>query len=236
MLEVHVWSVELSAPADRIAEAAGLLSPDETTRALKFRFERLRQRFVLARAVLRTLLGRCLDADPAHIEFLYGPRGKPSLAPPDAHLRFNLSHSGNIALYAVAEGCEVGIDVEEIRPVDHMEQIAARFFCAAEAAALAQVDPEHRVEAFFNCWTRKEAYLKATGDGLSAPLSGFQVTLKPGEPARFVDFAGDRNAAAAWALHHLDPLPGYAGALALCDPRPVRMHALVSASELLAAR
>lgn len=208
--EVHVWCVPLDPPEEEVRRCAALLSPDEQARAARFRFEKHRREFTVGRGMLRTLLGRYLDADPRRLEFGYGPHGKPVLA--SGGLRFNLSHSGSLALYAVARERELGVDIEEHRPLDDAEQIAERFFSRAENEAFRALPPELRNEAFFLCWTRKEAYIKAIGEGLSLPLHEFDVSLAPGEPARLL---GARDAAQAlrWTLRGLDPAPGYAAAI-----------------------
>jgi len=199
-------------------------------RAAQFRFERDRNSFVLARGVLRTLLGRYLHISPAGIRFEYRPKGKPALALP-AGIDFNVSHSGGLAVFAFTAGCEIGVDVESIRPLPDLQSIADRFFCAGEAAELMSLAADQREPAFYLCWTRKEAYIKASGDGLSAPLDGFRVTLRPGQPARFVHLANDT--AQAWSLHDLALASGYAAALAYRDAqRPVVVLPVADPAEL----
>jgi len=149
-------------------------------------------------------------------------------------IRFNSSHSGALALVAVTLDCELGVDIEQFRPMPDLQEIAARFFCAGEEAELMSVAPALREPAFFRCWTRKEAYIKAIGDGLSAPLDGFAVTLKAGAPARMIQLGGDATAAAAWTLHDLEIQSGYAAALAYRDrPRAVRLSPPLDPAELL---
>jgi 4'-phosphopantetheinyl transferase len=210
--EVHVWSACL----DDLPEAAlrAPLSPDERERGGRFHFERDRRRFVTARGLLRALLGRYLDVDPADLLFGYGPRGKPFLAGRD-ELRFNLSHSGGLALLAFARGCEVGVDVEQVRPVPESEDIARHCFSAREGEELRSLRADERGAAFFRCWTRKEAFIKATGDGLSLPLDAFDVTLAPGEPARLLRVRGEPEAVHRFWLEDLRPAEGFAGALAV---------------------
>jgi 4'-phosphopantetheinyl transferase len=232
--EVHVWMIDLAGAAE-IGAALGLLSADERDRAGRFRFDRDRRAFILTRAALRVMLGRYLGAPPEGIRFVYGNRGKPALAGRGALLQFNVSHSGNRAALAFTAGCEVGIDVEQIRAMPDVVAIAERYFSAEERADLARVERAARTAAFFRCWTRKEAYIKATGEGLSAPLDGFQVTLEPGAGARFVHVRGDRSEATAWQLRDLEPGSGYAAALAIRDAaRTIRMRPLIGASEALA--
>ena len=209
---VHVWCAPLDPPAGAVRGYAALLAPDERARAERFRFEQHRRQYTVARGVLRSLLGRYLGADPRALAFRYASHGKPELDGGGGALRFNVSHSGELALYAVARGREVGVDVEHVHPLDDAEEIAERFFSAAERAAFRALPPEAKEVAFFDCWTRKEAYIKAIGEGLSFPLHAFDVSLAPGEPARLLG-AVDREQAARWTLRELDPAPGYRAAL-----------------------
>jgi 4'-phosphopantetheinyl transferase len=212
---VHVWAAPLDPPADAVRRHAALLAPDESARAERFRFERDRRRFTVARGVLRTLLGRYLGTDPRVVAFRYETHGKPVLdGEPAAHgIRFNVSHSGEMALYALARGREVGVDVEEVRRMEDGLGIAERFFSPAEVAAFRSLPAEIRDDAFFNCWTRKEAYIKAVGEGLSFPLHVFDVSLAPGEPARLLA-SRDPRQAERWSLRGLpDPAPGYRAAV-----------------------
>ncbi len=222
--EIHLWYARLDQPARRVQQLAHTLSPDEAERAARFHFEPDRRRFTAARGFLRAILGQYLGIIPARIKFCYGPHGKPALAPgalgsskrgvpEDAGLQFNLAHSGEVALYALALGQPVGVDVEQLRPIPDLDQIAARFFSTQERAALQALPPEQRQAAFFNGWTRKEAYLKALGDGLARPLAGFDVSLAPGQPARLLGVAGDPAEAARWYMHALAPPTGYVGAV-----------------------
>lgn len=214
--EVHVWRVWLDVPAWRRGELWGLLDGEERGRAERYRFERDRAHFVVARGTLRRLLGEYLAAEPGAIRFGYGAYGKPALAGgagAGPTLRFNLSHSGGVALYAFALGRELGVDVERVRDGVGLEELAVRFFAADEAGALLRLPAEQRERAFFNCWTRKEAYVKARGEGLSHPLDSFSVTLAPGEAAALLETRNDPREAGRWRLYDLDPAPGYAGAL-----------------------
>jgi len=214
--EIHVWRAELDLPADAVERLAGLLSPDERTRAARFLLARVRTRFVVGRGLLRTILARYAGCAPERLRFTYGARGKPALAGSDGTgLSFNVSHSDGCALFAVARGREVGVDVERLRPMPRAERIAERFFSRPERTALREVPPERRVEAFFTCWTRKEAYIKARGDGLGHPLDQFAVSLVPGEAARlWAAGDGDEREVARWSLDAVPPAPGYVAALA----------------------
>ncbi len=212
--EIHVRAAPLSVPPERLNQLRLTLSGDEVARAGRFRFEHLQNQYVVAHGTLRTHLSFYLGIPPSAVQFQFGKNGKPSLAGTNSRLQFNMSHSGEIAVYAFALDCELGVDVERIRPIPDMEQIANRFFAAEESADLAAVDESHRREAFYACWTRKEAYIKATGEGLSAPLDAFRVTLRPGVPAAFLYFQDNPSEAEHWSLESFTPAEGYAGALA----------------------
>jgi len=220
---IHVWSVPLDPPAGEVAAARRLLAPDEAARADRFRFDRHRRRYTVGRAALRTLLGRYLGVEPRAVAFRYGRNEKPYLADGsapagDPPLWFNLSNSAELAVVAFGTSAELGVDVEALRAMPDALAIAERFFSAAEREALAAVPAAELDRAFFRCWTRKEAYLKAVGTGITVPLHAFDVTLAPGEPARMLALDGDPGLAAAWRLHHLEPAPGYVGALAAPPP------------------
>jgi len=210
---VHVWTANLRIPAQTVERFRSILSDEEKERADRFRFEALSHAFIVAHAALRCLLGNYLNLDPESIRFRYGPKGKPALSPP-SRLEFNMTHSGNVAGFAFTEGCQLGLDLEQIEPLNELESIARSFFCTEEYQELTSLPPESRVRAFFLCWTRKEAYIKATGDGLAAPLHEFRVTLNPTEPARFVSVGSDREEAGRWMLHDLSIAPSFAAALA----------------------
>ena len=150
-----------------------------------------------------------------------------------SRIQFNISHSGQMAIYAFTPGCQVGVDVEHLRELDDAESLASRFFSSGEISELLSLSPKEMTQAFFRCWTRKEAYIKAVGGGLSIPLDRFQVTLLQGVPARLVQIADDLGNAADWTLHHLEPAPGYVGALAYQDyPRPVTIYPTMRAEDL----
>jgi 4'-phosphopantetheinyl transferase len=205
---VHIWTL-------RMGQAGGgferVLSAEELERAGRFRMEHLRREYVLSTGALRMLAGRYAGVAPERLVWRTGPRGKPFLA---GDLQFNISHSGGLAVLAFTRGSEIGVDVERIRPVEDLAGIAVRNFCREEAEELLALPAWERERAFFSCWTRKEAYIKATGEGLSVPLDRFRVALLPGERVRFVHIGGDAAAAGGWQLHDLALAPGYAGALA----------------------
>jgi 4'-phosphopantetheinyl transferase len=211
--EIHVWRAWLDRPVGRIEHS---LSADEWTRADRFHFDRDRRRFVAGRAILRAILARYLDLAPGAIVFRYLPHGKPVLATPSLRsaVEFNLAHADRLALYVFSASGDVGIDVERLRPIPDAAQIAERFFVAGERASLRSLPPESVDEAFLSCWTRKEAYLKAVGAGLSAPLDTCEVTLAPGEPARLLRIVDDSQQGSPWLLRSLVPAPGYLGACA----------------------
>jgi 4'-phosphopantetheinyl transferase len=216
--EVHVWRASLEQKASAVAEFRRLLAEDERCRADRFHFTRDRVHYVVARGILRTLLARYLNERPERLRFNYSAFGKPSLEEDSAGalaLRFNLSHSKDLALYAFTRGREIGVDVEHVRADVEGEDIARRFFSPAEISVLRSLPAEARPRAFFDCWTRKEAYIKAHGEGLSLPLDGFDVTLSPGEPARLLATRHDPAQAARWSLRELSPGEGYAAALAV---------------------
>jgi 4'-phosphopantetheinyl transferase len=215
--DVHVWSVSLEQPVAHLHQLRQLLSNDEQDRAERFHFERDRRRSIVVHGTLRTILGRYLDIEPGRLQFRCGPHGKPYLTQELDHgaLQFNLAHSNEVAVYAFTCGRQIGIDVEYIRPIPDVEQIAVRFFSAGENAALCALPESLRLETFFNCWTRKEAYIKAIGEGLSHPLDQFQVSLAPGEAARLLWVEGSPEKVGRWSLTALSPAPGYVAALAV---------------------
>jgi 4'-phosphopantetheinyl transferase len=185
-------------------------------RADRFYFSQDRRRFIVARGVLRTLLGRYLDRAPESLSFSYTTNGKPALAsePGADPIRFNLSHSHGTALYAVTRGREVGVDLEFIRGDLEAEQIAERYFSHREIVTLRALPTSLQKYGFFLCWTRKEAYIKARGEGLSMPLDQFDVSLIPGEPAALLSTKPDSDEARRWSLQNLTPACGCAAALA----------------------
>ena len=215
--EVHVWRASLDQPADRLEEVWRSLSADERERADRFHLERDGWRFAVGRGALRSILGLYLALDPGQVQFCYGSRGKPDLARGlgDDHLTFNLAHAGSIALYALTRSRAIGIDVEQVWPLLDADQMAARFFSACENATYRVLPAEQKPLAFYLCWTRKEAYIKALGEGLAQPLESFDVSLAPREPARLLRVAWDPDEASRWSLISLTPLPGFVAALAV---------------------
>jgi 4'-phosphopantetheinyl transferase len=217
--EVHSWCVSLDVPPETSARFCATLTLDERNRSARFHFERDRQRFIVARGVLRDLLGRYLQTAPDQIGFVCNAFGKPDLAPEFGNrLKFSLSHSADLALIAVAADADVGVDLEYVREQSDYADIARRFFSAAEVDYLTAVPSHLYAEAFFSCWTKKEAYLKACGQGLAIPLNSFSVppTTDPAHtPGDFCVASHDIVPGRRWSLYTLRPAPGYAGALAI---------------------
>jgi 4'-phosphopantetheinyl transferase len=227
--QVHLWRACLDLPGPRLAEFAEHLAPDERARAARFHFERDRARFTAARGLLRTLLGRYLHRDPKAVRFRYQAFGKPELADGDAGhgrppLRFNLSHSHGLALIAVTWGRAVGVDVEQIRDIGELDAVLTTAFSSRECAALQDLDPEQRRLAFFRGWVCKEAFVKATGAGMSQSPSDVEVAASPGCPARFLAVNGDPDIAARWSLQELWPAGGAVAAVVVEGPAvPLRL-------------
>ncbi len=241
---IHIWRVFLGLSAPHVQRLRSILSDDERARADRFRFKAHRERFVAARGMLRVILGRYLNQPPEHLQFRYGPYGKPALKPVEAFegggimdnlllsyscvdfgtmLRFNVSHSQDMALYALAWGRPVGIDLEYIQARDEgtnsvtnhsLERLVARFFSPLEQKAFEELPLAQRTLAFFKCWTRKEAYMKARGQGFTLPLQQFTVSVAPNESARLLSDNHDPQAVANWTLQDLEPGYGYVAAVA----------------------
>lgn len=217
-MSVTVWEIDLRCDLSQLAILSARLSPDELIRARRFVRERDRHRFTVARGALRTILAGVLgNDDPMCLVFNYGAYGKPSLAdscnPHD--LRFNLAHSHDLALLAVTQGQEVGVDVELVRPEVEILALARRFFSLAESQRLAGLPEGERIEAFFDCWARKESYIKARGEGLNLALARFEVGFGRGQPACLKVDHGDPQACGRWHLCHLETRSGYRAALTL---------------------
>lgn len=223
--EVHIWRASQTVEPPVLARLHALLDPAEKARAERFVFQRDRDRFIVAHGILRELLAAYIGCAPAEIGFDYGPQGKPSLRASDlpslragdpprfncseaARVRFNMAHSHGLAAFAFALDRELGIDVELIRADFGGEDIAKRYFSRAEVAELMSLPSEMRAEAFFLCWSRKEAYIKARGQGLQIPLASFSVSLTPGAPERL-----RADDASRWGLRSFHPKDGYAGAV-----------------------
>lgn len=197
---VSLWSIALAQPDSTVARLTTLLHAEERARAARFYFERDQRRYTVGRAMLRLILSQHGAGDPASLTFTYNQWGKPALATTAVSLAFNLTHTGDHALCAVTGGAAVGIDLEEIRALEY-QQMAATVFSPFEQTTLQQIAPAHLPLAFFNGWTRKEAYIKAHGQGLSMPLADFDVTLAPDEPARLLATRPDPTEATRWSLY-----------------------------------
>lgn len=215
--EVHVWRARLDLTASQVQNLQNNLVAEELRRAERYYFLKDHENFVVTRGLLRAILGCYLNMEPGQLQFSYSPHGKPALSKEFGGdtLRFNLSHSHGLALYAITRGREIGVDVERIRTDFASEQIAELFFSPREVVALRALPTNVQVESFFNCWTRKEAYVKARGEGLRLPLDQFEVSLAPGEPAALLSTNRDPQGTSRWLLHELAPGPGYVAALAV---------------------
>jgi 4'-phosphopantetheinyl transferase len=213
--EVHVWRARLDTPWSWTFDEA--LSLDDRTRADRFRFESDRRRFCMARASLRLILARYLKARPGRLQLDTSEYGKPFFADQKASqgLRFNLSHSNQLALIAITRDREVGVDVEYVRADFVTDEVAGHFFSRAEVQEFCALPPEMKTQSFFNCWTRKEAYIKARGEGLYCPLDQFDVSVASGTPARLLNSKIDSGEVMRWSFQDLYPAAGYAATLAV---------------------
>ena len=219
--EFEVLMTRLDVGSAALSASAALLSPAERLRASRFAFDRDRRRFMVGRAQLRELLAVRLDVPPESIELDYGECGKPALGRhfAESDLHFNVSHCGDVAVYAFSLGREIGIDVEAVRTIRDADDIAARFFSRREHEAYLALDPCDKPSGFFNCWTRKEAFIKALGRGLHQPLDSFEVSLAPGEPARILRVEGAAGDRCGWHMEALTPAPGLAAAVVVASGR-----------------
>jgi 4'-phosphopantetheinyl transferase len=221
--DVDVWLVDLDSAGSRPDELASVLSADEEERAARFVARKDRERFIVARGLLRTILGDYLSVPPSDLRFSYGAFGKPALATgaKGGHLEFNLAHSGPLALLAISWGRRIGVDVEQMDDAAIEPGIVDRFFSPQEASDWRALPSSARSAAFFATWTRKEAYLKARGEGLAASLRRFTVSVRPDERVVLRDCEWDPEEASRWSLLDLAAGRGYAAALAIegCDVR-----------------
>ena len=214
--EIHVWRASLDLLKDEVHALLRMLAPDEVERAKRFFFDQDHDRFIVARGQLRILLGRYLNLPPEELLFRYGPRGKPTLAPEfDRWIRFNLSHSHSLVVYAVTRHRPVGIDLEFVRQLPEAQHIVERFFSPQEQASFSALSPDEQLETFFRYWTRKEACLKAVGDGFALDPSQVHVSVSRGRPVASFSVSGDPGEASRWYLHDLVPGSGYTAALAV---------------------
>ena len=212
---IEVVVTRLAAAPEAVRTSAALLSDTERHRAARFAFDRDACRFILARARLRELLAARLGVRAESVEFEYGAHGKPALSQrfADSDLDFNVSHCDDVAAYAFSCGHAIGIDVEAARVISDADDIAARYFSRRENAMYRTLNPCDRPLGFFNCWTRKEAFIKALGDGLSHQFDRFDVSLRPGEPARILRVGEASGDACGWRMISFSPAPGFVGAV-----------------------
>jgi 4'-phosphopantetheinyl transferase len=224
--ELHVWRASLNQDRATILKLSALLSPDERQRAEKYFRSIDRDRFIIARGVLRKVLSTYLHIAPCELRFIYNEYGKPSLSADQNHgaLSFNLSHSNSLALYAFTCGRCVGIDIENIREDFATLEIAEQFFSKDEVAALKSLPMDQRTIGFFNCWSRKEAFIKAKGMGVSYPLDRFTVSLAPGGPPALLKVDDDEREVAQWKMYELNPGAGYAAAMIATKPPVTLKH------------
>ena len=214
--DIHIWGLLVDLPQDRIVQLAQRLSGEEIKKSTCYRFERDRKRYIARQAFLRIILGYYLDCETRHINFSYGPYGKPRVQDDisSTGIHFNLSHSNGLALFAVTRDVEIGIDLEMIKPLSDLEGIVTNFFSPSEIAEFYKVTANERLFAFYNCWTRKEAFIKAIGKGLTYDLSEFDVSLAPDKPARILSISGNTEQAACWSLAELNPASDFVAAIA----------------------
>jgi 4'-phosphopantetheinyl transferase len=232
---IHLWTVRLHASDEEADALETVLSPDELERRRQFKFPVLRNRFAVSRAALRILLARELSALPQDLKFNYGRYGKPYL-PGASDLQFNSSHTDDLFACAMTRGSEIGLDIEKLKALPDAVQLAQSYFCPEELQQLSDLPTEEQQAAFFRCWTRKEAYLKAVGTGLSTDLNSFRVTMRPGDPPRLVHIDHQVSRAADWNLHDLDGIPGHAGAIAYSgEPKSIVRHPVWTPAELLSS-
>jgi 4'-phosphopantetheinyl transferase len=232
--DIHLWFLKIGGDVSDLSSFESLLDDEELARAHRFRLEHLTRDFVIRRCALRILLGAYLNEQPEAIRYRAGFNGKPELEQA-CDLQFNTSGSHHLAAFAFTRGCELGVDVEHVRQFHDLDGLVKRFFASSESSELFSLSEDDRETAFFLCWTRKEAFVKAHGNGLSTPLDSFEVTLRPDKPARFLSIGGDQAAANEWSLEDLNPMPGYAGALAYRDSsRPLLRQPLLTPWDFLA--
>ena len=214
--EVHLWRIALDPPDHCVEAYLRLLAPDERARADRFLAAEVGRRFAVGRGALRTILGRYLDEEPGSLAFRYGPQGKPSLAGASPDLRFNLAHSRGLALLAITLGREVGVDIEGVREMPDADALVDRFFSAREAAEYRDLPTTEKPAAFFRGWARKEAFVKATGLGLSLALDLFDVSFTREEhgPPLLREIRGEAQKGRSWCLRDVDAIEGFAAAIA----------------------
>jgi 4'-phosphopantetheinyl transferase len=230
--ETRLWCVGLEATTAALARLEAVLDPEEIQRANRFHFPEHRLSFVIARGLLRYLLAQISGVAVDQVCFTYGPRGKPAF---QSHcgFEFNISHSGELVLYAFSRDYELGVDVEKHRDMTDLVDVAKHFFAPAEVSDLLSLAPGDRPAAFFRCWTRKESFVKAVGDGLYLPLDSFQVSLRPEEPAAILHVNGRPEN--KWHLADVTPVEGYSAALVTAGaPSIIKAFRSQDATQLVA--
>ncbi len=211
--EVHIWLASLDIDRTSLKNLKKILSEDEIKRAEKFYFEKDKNHFIACRSILRNILSLYLNVPAGDIKFSYNPYGKPSV--PEKKISFNLSNSYGLAIYGITCDKEIGIDIEHIPEDFSWEEIVEQFFSKKEIMELYKTPCDMRKKAFFNCWTRKEAYIKAKGMGLSIPLDSFDVSLIPGEPVKLLEVRGKKEEKSRWFLKEILINNNYISALAV---------------------
>ena len=217
--DLNIWRASLSGSLDELSYFDSLLSPDEKARAERFYFERDRNRYIFGRGILRVLVGSYLQVEASKITFVYGPHGKPAIESMHSNktLQFNLAHSNEWAVYAFGWDQPLGIDLEHIRPMPDVDDLAERFFSATESALIHSLADEQKWETFFTIWTCKEAFLKASGSGLTSPLNQFEVSPKASGGMRLTSISGNPKPAARWRVEIFKPIADYQSAIAVED-------------------
>ena len=215
--EVHVWCASVDLSKQHLLKLAQSLSREERERADRFYFAKDRDRFIAARGIFRFILSSYLSIGPSQLRFGYGPYGKPMLIPSDGSKRlcFNMSHSHGLALYGITRNRELGVDLERVASDFSIEEIAKQFFSAQEKSELSALPPSKKMRAFYACWTRKQAYIKARGEGLSIPLDQFDVSVNPEESAPSLHIRGKPEEGCRWFLTSFTPCPDYMAVLAV---------------------
>jgi len=211
--EIHIYRSSLETTSDKIKDYESFLSADELYKANRYKFEKDRFHYITGRALLRNILSRYLNQFPGEIVFSYSDKGKPFIK--DTEVKFNLAHSGGRAVYAVANNMDIGIDIEFMRELPDALQIAKRFFSEKEVVEFSEIREDDIRTAFFNCWTRKEAFIKAVGEGLSYPLKDFSVTLKPGDKPEILWIKDKAEEVKYWSLINIDTDENYISSLAV---------------------
>lgn len=209
--DVHIWCVNLDLPQQPIPQLVKILSEEEISKANRFRFQQHQHRFIVARSTLKIILGQYLNLEPGSIEFEYTSKGKPFLRGGEG-LEFNISHSQSLALYGITRDRPIGVDIEYLRPMKDAEQLAKRFFCQSEYKVISELPPGEREKVFFRAWTAKEAFLKATGEGIGGGLDKVEVDLNQ-DSLLLLSIQNDYHSVSEWTLLPLMPADDYLGAV-----------------------